>query len=269
MGFIEEINGKLNEAMKTAIALKQEGKNTYRLLTPFVFEDGDGFVAFIETTNGRIRFTDYGNTLMHVSYDVDINSETRKKILDSVLATHDLTYNEGEIVAESNIEEVGLVFWDFIQGLIRISDISLWKFERASSLFFEEFEEFMESRIKPKVPALLKNWHEPAIDESSLYEIPWLCRNGGKPLFVFPIQSTVQCDQAVKSCLKYEGGGYKFNSFAVYAEIEKINTKSINQLMDLGAQSVSSFDSQRKDRAEKIILDRFVNPPLLHRGADK
>jgi hypothetical protein len=255
--FLYEINAKLSDAVNTAVRVEPMGRNTYRLITPFIFEDGDGFVAYLEKIDGKLRFTDRGHTIMHVSYKVDITSETRESILNSVLATHDLTYNDGEIFTEATLEDAGPAFWDFIQGLIRISDISQWKFERAASLFFEEFEVFMETKIRPSVPVLKEDWRDPSIDESGLYKIPWMCINGGKPLFVFPIQSNIHCDQAVKSCLKYDGVGYEFNSFAVFADIEKINRRSQNQLLDIGAQAVTSFDSQRKLRAEKIIVDHF------------
>jgi len=257
MDIQNEICLKLSDAVKTAIKLEPVGRNTFRVITPFIFDDSDNFVIFLETEKGVIKFTDQGHTLLHVSYEVDITSETREKILNSVLATHDLEYNEGEIYTKSTLKDIGQAFWDFIQGLLRVSDISQWKFERAASLFFEEFEEFMESRIRPKVPKVIKKWQEPSIDEAGLYEIPWFCANGKKPLFVFPIQSTVQCDQAIKSCLKYEGAKFEFNSFAVYADIEKINRRSQNQLLDIGAQAVTSFDTQRKERAQKIILDHF------------
>ena len=152
MKLANKIKTELSNAVRTSIDLEPVGRSTFRLITPFKFEDGDCFVAYIEQSGDQIKFTDLGHTLMHVSYDVDITGETRTKILDRILATHSLKCDDGEIYTVCPISEVGLAFWDFVQGLIRISDISQWKFERAASLFFEEFASFMETRIKPKVP---------------------------------------------------------------------------------------------------------------------
>jgi hypothetical protein len=256
---VGKLQSQLASAVSAAVRLDPLGRNTFRLITPFAFEDGDSLVAFMEVTDGHARFTDHGHTLMHVSYDVDITREARTKILDRVLATHQLKFNEGEISAECEITDVAVAFWDFIQGLLRTSDIAQWKVERAASLFFQEFELFMEQRIRPHVPLVAKDWHDNRVDESGLYAIPWTCMNGGEPLFVFPILTTGQCDQAVISCLKYETASYKFKSFAAFEDIDKINNRPRNQLLDIGTKSVTSFDAQRRDRAERLILDHFAH----------
>jgi hypothetical protein len=254
---IEEIKTTLDKSMRSSIELHPIGRSQYVLETPFYFDDGDGFVIYLKIFDDKIIFTDNGHTIMHISYDVEMNSETRQEVLSSILSTHDLKYNDGEISTESNLENIGLAFWDFCQGLIRISDIALWKYERAKSLFFEEFEAFMFEIIKPQIPKLAVDWSDKIIDESGLYKIPYICSNGKKPLFVFPILNTQHCDQAIKSCLKYELANYKFNTFAAFADIEKVRKESQYQLLDLGANIVTSFDAERKNRAEKIVTDHF------------
>jgi len=124
---IKKIHNGLIKSLKAPVGLEQIGRNTFQLATPFEFRDGDSIVCYIEISEEHIRFTDWGHTLMHISYDVDITSQTRKEALEHVLAIYDLEYNKGEIYTDCSIQEIGFVFRDFIQGLIRISDISLWK----------------------------------------------------------------------------------------------------------------------------------------------
>ena len=257
---VQKLQAQLADAVSARVRLEPLGRNIYRLITPFEFDDGDSLVAFMEVTDGHARFTDHGHTLMHVSYDVDITRETRTKVLDRILATHQLKFDDGEISTECDLTAVATGFWDFVQGLLRTADIAQWKVERAASLFFEEFALFMEQRIRPHVPTVAKDWHDNRVDESGLYNIPWACLNGREPLFVFPILSTAHCDQAVISCLKYETADYKFKSFAAFEDIDKINSRPRNQLLDIGTKTVTSFDAQRRERAARLILDHFAGP---------
>lgn len=253
----KELQQSLTRAVQTSVSLEPVGRSTYRLVTPFVFDDGDMVVAYVEQAGERLRFSDHGYTIMHVSYDVEVTNETRTGILDRILATHDLEYKDGEIFTTADIKSAGPAFWDFVQGVLKTADISLWKVERAASLFMQEFQEFMETRITPSVPHVHRQWHDPRVDESGLYRIPWVCKNGGAPLFVFPILSTAHCDQAVISCLKYENADYEYKSFAAFADIDKVNNRSRNQLLDIGTKTVTSFDAQRRKKAEQLILQYF------------
>ncbi len=251
----EKIEDDFTRVTRNLIRLRELGRKTFQILSPFEFEDGDGIVAFIELSEDKIRFTDKGHTLMHVSYDVDITAPTREKILDRILATYGLESDEGTIYTEAPINDFGLAFWDFIQGIIRISDISQWKFERAKSLFLEEFESFMETVIKANVKKVTRNWYKVEIDPNGYYSIPWVCENGKLPLFVFPIKNNDDCSQTVLSCIKYKHASYKFESLAVFQDIDdKIKKRNRNQCIDEVNKLFSNFSSKNREDAEEYIL---------------
>lgn len=251
---IKEINNVLSDAVSAPIALKKLGRNIYQISSPFQFNDGDEIPSYIELSNEKVRFSDRGHTLMHVSYDVELNSPTRQKIIEQVIATHELGFDEGEIFTETEIPNIGFAFWDFMQGLVKISDVSMWKFEKAAAIFIEEFEKFIESQVTPKVPLVENKWFEPGIDPNGLYAIPWVCLNGKSPLFIFPIDNIDRCSQAVISCLKYKEARYKFESLAVFDDIDSISRRTRNQCIDVVGKSYSNFsETNREDAVEYIV----------------
>jgi hypothetical protein len=129
------------------------------------------------------------------------------------------------------------------------------KFERAKSLFFEEFENFMETEIKANVKKVTKNWYEVEIDPNGYYSIPWVCENGILPLFVFPIKNNDDCSQTVLSCIKYKHASYKFESLAVFRDIDdNVKKRNRNQCIDEVNKLFSNFSSKNREDAEEYIL---------------
>lgn len=250
----KKIQNILSESIKTSISLRELGRNTFQIISPFEFYDGDILVAYLEMKNDNVIFSDHGHTLMHVSYDVDINVKTRKEILENVIATHELNIENGDISAQGDISNIDKIFWDFMQGLLKISDISQWKFERAVSLFLQEFDNFMETTIKPKVPISEKEWFDPDVDPKQYYTVPWICKNDKEPIFIFPIKSNDACQQSIITTLKYKEEDYIFNSLGVFSDIDIISRKTRNQCIDNLNRVFTNFSQPNKERTEDYII---------------
>ena len=96
---------------------------------PFQFPDGDRYTIHLsETLPGELRLSDRGHTLMHISYEHDVDS-----LLDGVLGSHlerimgesGLRWDGGAVCLDTRVEHLPEAIFTFGQALTRVYDLTL------------------------------------------------------------------------------------------------------------------------------------------------
>ena len=91
----------LRERLGQDLSIDRRPDGALMLRTPFRFPDGDGFpIHLSEAPSGGLRLSDRGHTLMHISYDHDVDA-----FMDG---THGALMER--IVAESGVQREGGAF---------------------------------------------------------------------------------------------------------------------------------------------------------------
>lgn len=136
---IEQIERQFLDQVSNEVRLQAEGTDKYRVFTPFRYEDGDHIVIVLKRgLNGEWLLTDNGHTYMHLSYDIDeesLRSGTRQEIITKTLSEFFVNDIEGELVVNIKEQQFGNALYDFVQGILRISDVSYLSRERVKSTF--------------------------------------------------------------------------------------------------------------------------------------
>ena len=89
---------------------------------------------------------------MHLTYDIeekDLHRGTRQKIISNALSTFGIEDQEGELVLEVPEERYGDALYSFVQGLLKITDVSFLSRERVRSTFMEDFRALL-SEVTPE-----------------------------------------------------------------------------------------------------------------------
>jgi len=84
---IESIEKDFKRKVCDQIRLEAEGLNRYRVLTPFMFGDGDHLAVVLRRENNGWMLSDEGHTYMHLTYSIDeasLQKGTRLKIIDGM-----------------------------------------------------------------------------------------------------------------------------------------------------------------------------------------
>ena len=99
------------------------------LRTHFRFPDGDGFPLHLaEAPSGGLRLSDHGHTLMHISYEHDIDSfltGRRGMLLERIVGDSGLSFDGGVFSVETSAEELPEAIFGFGRALTRIHDLTL------------------------------------------------------------------------------------------------------------------------------------------------
>jgi hypothetical protein len=252
---IELIKSEFQKKVSSDIALYQEGTNRFKIFTPFQFEDGDFFSIVMKNENDKWFLTDEGHTLMHLSYEIDIESiekGSRAQILSNVLAQFDLSLNNGSITSNLN-GSWGDSLFSYIQGLVRISDINYLSKERVKSTFFQDFREFISENIDNS--RLKFDYNDPDNDPKAKYTVD--CRVNGmdKPLYIFGVNNDDKCRDVTISLLQFEKWASVFHSIAIFEDQEAISRKVLARFSDVCEKQFSSLSGDNLHRIEKYFND--------------
>jgi hypothetical protein len=240
---------ELRRKICDALSVIPEGKDRFFIASPFTFDDGDSIIVILKKIEDVWHFTDEGHTFMHLSYDdIDFDKGTRREIIDLILRTHYMKDIEGELRLKVGDESYGDAFFTFLQGITKISNLSILKTDRIKSLFMEEFENFLKQFVGDTA---IFNYADPSRDREGLYKVDCYIP-AYKPIFVFGIPTSDKCRDATITLLNFQKWGIPFTPVAVFEDQKKITKNVFYKFRDVSGRNYSSLDSAKKYMPEYI-----------------
>lgn len=242
---------ELKESICKDIDVFPEGKLRFAVDTPFCFEDGDSFTIILKKSKDRWYFTDEGHTLMHLSYeglDISLEKGNRKQYLNSIFTTHYIENDNGELKCSVEDEHFGDALFTFIQGLTKITDLSFISRERITSLFWDDFREYLKKTFKEKC---VFDYKDTARDPEGKYIVDCYIKYE-KPLFIFGLSSDSRCKDAIITCLTFKDWDVSFNSIGVFEDTEKISNKVMARSIDAIEKQFSTLASTKNRLPEYL-----------------
>jgi hypothetical protein len=235
------------------IGLQAEGPDRFRVLTPFRFEDGDHFGIVLKRENNRWILTDEAHTLMHLSYWLDekeLDSGNRHEIIQGSLSSFSVEDRDGEFVISVGEERYGDALFNFVQALLKVSDVSFLSRERVRSTFLEDLKSFLQSFVPPD--RLSFDWTDPVHDPRKHYPVDFRVNQIARPLFIYALPTEGKIKDATINLLTFEHWGLRFQSLGVFEEQERINRKTLAKFTDVCDKAFSSLE-ENKDRIARHL----------------
>ena len=252
---LESITAAFRERVSEKVELVPEGHDRYRVFTPFQFEDRDHLVIVLRRDGDEWVLSDEGHTYMHLTYDIpekDLHRGTRAKIISNALDAFRVQDREGELALPIDGEDFGGALYDFIQALLRVSDVSYLARERVRSTFLEDLREFI-TDIVPN-PRLALDWHDPTHDPASRYPVDFRVNGSVTPLFIMALPKDDSVRDATINLLQFERWNVRFRSVGIFEDQEQVNRKVLARFSDACEKQFSSLSSN-KDRIERYLTD--------------
>ena len=145
----------LKEQFNNQVSFRQKRPGILQLVAPLYHEDGDMVDIFFETINGgrdRIRICDHGMTMMRLSYNFDIDTPNKERILQRILSENHIAEEKGNLFLDSEPENLYPSVLQFAQAVAKVSNMELFKREVIETLFYEMLTEFIEDALKKYNP---------------------------------------------------------------------------------------------------------------------
>jgi Domain of unknown function DUF1828 len=172
------------------IRLTKKTENLVRIDTPFFFNDGDPYQLFLEElASGGLRISDQGHTLMHISYEHDIDKfrqGTRNKLFSQIISELQLGENNGEFFIECEPQEITKAIFQFGQGLTKIYDLTFLSRVRVESTFYDDLLQELISIIPQSL--ITADYLVPNIPNSDRYMIDYAITTQRDPFYILVFQ---------------------------------------------------------------------------------
>lgn len=225
-----------------------------QILTPFAFTDGDTFQVYLEEMpGGGVRLTDFGHTLMHLSYENDLGKlreGTRGRLFDQVLAITGMREESGQLVFDAALESLGASILQFGQGLTRIYDLTFLNRARVASTFYEDLKERLYGLVAPE--RIQPEYVLTGETDAASYPIDYRIEGKRAPLFMFGIAGRDKARLVTIVLEHWLRAKVDFDSLLIFQDQQEIPRPDLARLSNVGGEMVASLDAS-EDFQRKII----------------
>ena len=132
---MNDIIDEIKKSFNGHLSIGEKRKGIFQIFLPFYHEDGDMVELFLEKIDeSNYRLSDYGMTLMRLSYSYEINTPTREKIFHRILSENVLLEDNGNIYCTTNKDSIYTSILNIIQTLMKVNSMDYFKRETVKSV---------------------------------------------------------------------------------------------------------------------------------------
>lgn len=242
--------------MCAEVRLNSKSEDLIIIDTPFTFPDGDPYQIYLkEMPGGIMRLTDMGHTLMHLSYDNDIElfrDGTRAKLMGQIKAETSLSEDDGEFYIDTSVLTIGGDIFKIAQALTKINDLTFLNRFRVESTFYEDLKHDVIDIVGED--KLYVDYIYTRMDNAEDYPIDFMIPGKQDPLFLFGVPNKDKARLTTIILERLLRSNAAFDSLIVFAEQESIPKRDLARLSNVGGEMIASLDA--KDDLKRKIRRR-------------
>ena len=215
------------------------------LRTHFRFPDGDGYPFHLaEAPSGGLRLSDRGHTLMHISYEHDIDaflSGTRGMLMERIVGESGMAYDAGAFTMETSAERLPEALFDFGQALTRIYDLTLLSRSNVGSSFYDDLADYLNDFVDE---SKLAKDYLPDVPNADAYPVDYrIDGKSGVPLFLYGVPNRDKARLTTIMLGHFHRHDLDFESIIVFENQAEIPRTDLARLSDVGGDMISSLES--------------------------
>ena len=224
------------------------------LRTHFRFPDGDGYPFHLsEAPSGGLRLSDHGHTLMHISYEHDIDSflsGTRGMLLERIVGESGIDQEGGVFSVDTPPERLPEAIFGFGQALTRIYDLTLLSRSNVGSTFYDDLADCLTGFVDE---AKMQRDYEPDVPNAEAYPVDFQIEGkDGVPLFVYGVPNRDKARLTTIMLGHFHRHNLEFESVIVFEDQTEIPRVDLARLSDVAGDMISSLEST-EDLSRKLF----------------
>lgn len=245
----------LCERLCEDVRVEQRPDGPLMLRTHFRFPDGDGFPMHLsEAPAGGLRLSDRGHTLMHLSYEHDIDKfldGTRGMLLERIVGESELQRDGGAFFLDTVPERLPEAVFRFGQALTRVYDLTLLSRSNVGSTFYDDLAELLsrlvdESKIQPD--------YRPDVPNAEAYPVDYRIEGRDDvPVFLYGVPNRDKARLTTIMLSHFHRYALPFASILVFENQAEIPRLDLARLSNVGGETVASLEAG-EDLARKLRM---------------
>ena len=241
---IDTIERDFIDKVSEKVRLAPEGRERFRVLTPFRFDDGDQLVIVLKKLGGRWVLSDEAHTYMHISYKIEKNllrSGTRRQLILKALSMFEIHEHNEELILDVSDGQYGDALYAFVQALLKIIDVSYLSREQVHSTFLEDMRRLLSNVVDEARMEL--DWHDLTLDPQGNYPVD--CRINGMavPLFVYGLFNDDRTRKATIALHQYRSWQVPHRSLGIFENERSTSKQTSAQINDVCHKSFVGLDA--------------------------
>lgn len=227
----------------SAIDFREKRPGIYKVLMPFFYEDGDMYDIFIEDckqSDSLIRISDHGLTLMKLSYDFDLDTAHKQKVLESIISQNKCSFDKGDIFLDVTPGQLEGGIYQFAQTITKVSNMDIISKEFLKSCFYEFLANFVtDSLMEFGIKKDITPTDDPDLKVD--FEIP-----AKRPIYLFGVKDDAKASKVLITCLNFANKQIPFKSLVVPENLYSLNSFNQNQIINVVDKSYTNLDQFKK-----------------------
>lgn len=216
--------------------------------SPFCYPDGDRYPVYVtETTTGGFRLSDGGHTLMHLSYENDIDkflAGSRGILLDQIISQDEVAFDResGAFYVETSPDLIATALFRLGQAVTRVYDLTFLNRAHVASTFYDDLKEQL-TLLAPEA-RLTQDYLVPGLPDTENYPVDFCLETEGAPLFVYGVPNRDKARLATIFLQHLIQNGVEFDSLLVFANQEEIPRADLARLSNIGGEMIASLNAE-------------------------
>ena len=222
--------------------------------TRFRFPDGDRFpIHLSEAPAGGFRLSDRGHTLMHVSYEHDVDSfldGTRGMLLERIMGESGLQWDGGAFCFDTAPERLPEAIFRFGQALTRVHDLTLLSRSNVGSTFYDDLADLLSRLVDED---RIERDYRPDAPDAEAYSVDYRIEGRDDvPLFLYGVPNRDKARLTTIMLSHFHRHGLPFESILVFENQEEIPRLDLARLSNVGGEMIASLEA-REDLDRKLV----------------
>ena len=219
-----DIQELLKAEFNRHITFRERRPGVLQVVAPLYHEDGDMVDVFLDlprTPDALIRITDHGMTLMRLSYSYEIDTPTKRKVLDRILSENGIEEAHGRLYLETTPEHIYPALLQFAQTVAKVSNMQVFKREIVQNLFYETLNDFVASTLSYYKP---QPNYQPLPDRDDL-DVDWRFPLSTRDIFLYGVRDGSKARLVGLTCLEFQKMSVPFRSVIIHEDFENEMSK--------------------------------------------
>lgn len=243
----------LSNGFNGHVDVREKRPGVTKLIVPMFHEDGDMVDIFLEElSDGRVRISDRGLSLMRLSYDYDLDTANKERIFKRILDENRVLEDNGSLFADVKPEQLYPAVLNFGQTVAKVSNMALYRREVIANLFYEMLHDKVESRLggfSPREDVIPIPQREELVVDYAL--------DRPIPIYLFGIRERdiAKLRLTAVSCLEFQKAKLPFRSVVVHQDFDslrKADRQIITNAVDKQFTSLDEFDTSGREAIERL-----------------
>lgn len=249
---IARIKDSLARPRATGFDFYERRSGKYQLIVPILHEDGDMVDVYIHDSpagDGYVRICDFGMTLMRLSYTYDVGTDSRNRILDSILDNNGVKSDDDNLYIDTSVDALYESVLQFTGCVQKVCNMRYWSREIVRSEFYDDLKEYISAELMPFEPVA---GYLP-IPENPIFSVDWSLTHKDREFYLFGVRGNDKAKNVAIALLEFQKLELPFISLVVHEDMEELGRRERQYLTRNSDKQYPAINDFRDKVADDIL----------------